>query len=90
MAAILNDDLVRALDAQGNAPLPMIHPVTGKTFFLVSGDCYERLRALFEDVKISIDEQRFHLQEAGRRAGWDESSMDAYDRYDELRSQAKP
>ena len=90
MAPILTNDLAHALDAQGNAPLRTVHPVTGKAFFLVSEDFYERMRPLFENVPMSLDEQRFHLSEAGRRAGWDEPAMDVYDDYDEQRSRKKP
>jgi hypothetical protein len=82
--------LVRALDAQGDVPLPTVHPTTGKIFFLVSADRYERLKPLIEDDPPGHDEQQFMLREAGRRAGWDEPPMDAYDQYDDHRSQATP
>lgn len=90
MAPLLSNDLAHALDVKGAAPLRTVHPVTGKAFFLVSEDFYERLRPLFENVPTSLDEQGFHLRETGRRAGWDEPAMDAYDNYDEQRSQSKP
>lgn len=89
MSAKLNDDLVSALAAQGNAPLKAVHPVTGKFYFLVSEERYERLKPLFEDDPLTLEEQRFQLREAGRRAGWDEPAMDAYDKYDEHRPQAQ-
>jgi hypothetical protein len=82
--------LVRALDAQGGDPLRTVHPVTGKVFFLVSEERYERLKPLFEHDPPTREEQQFLLREAGRRAGWDDSSMDVYDHYDEHRSQATP
>lgn len=88
MSPKLNDDLVSALDAQGNVPLKTVHPVTGKFYFLVSEERYERLKPLFEDDPLTLEEQRFQLRETGRRAGWDEPAMDAYDEYDQHRSQA--
>ena len=90
MALVLTNDLAHALDVQGDAPLRTVHPVTGKAFFLVSEDCYQRLRPMFENVPMSLDEQRFHLLEAGRRAGWDDAAMEAYDDYDVNRPQKKP
>lgn len=88
MSPILTDELVSALAAHGNAPLKTVHPVTGAVYFLVSEDRYERLKPLFEDDPLTHEEQRFQLREAGRRAGWDEAAMDAYDEYDEHRGQA--
>jgi hypothetical protein len=89
MSPILTDDLVSALEAHGNAPLKTVHPVTGKVYFLVSEERYERLKPLFEDDPLTLEEQRFQLREAGRRAGWDEPAMDAYDEYDQHRPQAQ-
>jgi hypothetical protein len=90
MSPKLTDDLVRALDAHGDVPLRTVHPATGRVYFLVSEQCYKRLKPLFESDPMTREEQQFLLGEAGRRAGWDEPSMDAYDRYDEHRDQAKP
>jgi hypothetical protein len=36
--------------------------------------------------RLSIDEQQRLLRDAGRRAGWDDSAMDDYDRYDQLKA----
>jgi hypothetical protein len=83
---MLTEDLARALDAQGDIPLQAVHPITGKVYFLVSADRYERIRPLLENEPVSHDEQQFMLREAGRRAGWDEPAMDAYDRYDDYQA----
>jgi hypothetical protein len=53
---------------------------------LVSQDQYDRLRPLFENEPFTLEEQRELLRAAGRRAGWDDAEMDAYDHYDEHRS----
>jgi len=86
MAIPLSDDFAKALDQQGDVPLQAVHPVTGKLFFLVSEEQYRRLKPLFEEEPLSVEEQRFQLQEMGKRAGWDEPAMDAYDRYDQHRT----
>lgn len=90
MTLTLTDELAQALDRQGNAPLPTVHPSTGKMFFLVSEEHYKRLKPLFEEDPLSLEEQRFHLEQMGARAGWNEPAMDAYDRYDEHRTQGQP
>lgn len=90
MTVTLTDDLAKALDQQGNVPLQAVHPTTGKVFFLVSEEHYQRLKPLFEENPLSLEEQRFQLQQLGKRAGWDDPAMDAYDRYDEQRTQGQP
>jgi hypothetical protein len=90
MTAKLSDDLARAIDAHGDVPVRTVHPVTGKAFLLVSEERFEQLRALFEAVPLSQDEKRHLLQQAGRRAGWEDPAMDAYDRYDEHNNRATP
>jgi hypothetical protein len=85
MALQLNDDIARALDRQGETPVQAIHPVTGKVFFLVSEEQYRRLKPLFEEEPLTAEEKLFQLHEAGKRAGWDDPAMDAYDHYDEHR-----
>ena len=47
MAIKLTNELARALDEQGEVPLQAIHPLTGKVFFLVSEDHYQRLKPPF-------------------------------------------
>jgi hypothetical protein len=86
MSVTLNDDLARAIDAQGDVPLRAIHPQTGKAFFLLSEEQYQRLKPLFEIDPLSREEQQILLRHAGRRAGWDDPEMEAYDHYDENRS----
>jgi hypothetical protein len=85
MVLQLNNDLAIAIDQQGETPVQAIHPVTGKVFFLVSEEQYRRLKPLFEAEPLTLGEQRLQLQQAGKRAGWDGPTMDAYDRYDDYR-----
>ena len=89
MTIKLNDDLAKALDQHGDVPLPAVHPATGKVFFLVSEERYRRLKPMFEEDPLGPEEQRFQLEQMGRRAQWDDPTMDAYDRYDEHRSRAQ-
>jgi hypothetical protein len=86
MSIPLNADVANALDQHGNVPLATVHPVTGKVFFVVSAEQFERLKPLFEDVPKSFEEQHFELEQLGKHAGWDDPNMDAYDKYDEHRT----
>jgi hypothetical protein len=89
MPPTLTDELVQALERQGNLPLRTIHPSTGRTFFLVSEEHFQRVRPLFGVDPITEKEQRFLLEQMGSRAGWDDPVMDAYNQYDEHRNQAQ-
>jgi hypothetical protein len=85
MAATLSDELQQAVERQGGRPVEVIHPGTQKVYMLVPREQFERLRPLLEDDRLSPAEQRRLLTDAGRRAGWDDPAMDAYDRYDQHR-----
>ena len=85
MAAKLTDELRRELEKHGDYPVEVIDPATQKVYFLIAREHYERLKPLFEDDPLSEAEQRELLRQAGRRAGWHDPEMDAYDRDDEHR-----
>jgi hypothetical protein len=85
MAAQLSDELRRELEKHGDHPVEVIDPGTQKVYFLIAREHFERLKPLFEDEPLSEEEQKELLRQAGRRAGWDDPAMDAYDRYDENR-----
>ncbi len=85
MTAKLSEELQQALEDQGGAPVKVVHPVTNQVYLLIAADQYDRLKPLFEHDPMTEQEQRFLLQQAGKRAGWDDPTMDAYDHYDEHR-----
>jgi hypothetical protein len=87
MQVTLSDELRRAVSERGDRPIEMIDPGTQRAYILITREQYDRLKPLFEDDPMTAEEQRHLLREAGRRAGWDDPEMDAYDRYDEARSQ---
>jgi hypothetical protein len=87
MAARLSDELRREIEQHGGHPVEVVDPRTNKVYFLIAREQYERLKPLLQDDPLSDQEQRELLRQAGRRAGWDDPEMDAYDRYDEHRSE---
>jgi hypothetical protein len=86
MAAQLSDELRRELEQHGDRPVEVVDAATQKVYLLIPREQYERLKPIFEDEPLSVLEQRELLRQAGRRAGWDDAEMDAYDHYDELRA----
>ena len=87
MTPKLTEELQQALEEQGGAPVKVVHPVTNEVYFLIAANQYDRLKPLFEHDPMTEQEQRFLLQQAGKRAGWDDPEMDAYDNYDAHRPQ---
>ena len=86
MTPILNDELQQALRHRGNGPVEIVDPRTNKVYLLIAREQYERIKPLFEEDPITPEEQLELLRQAGRRVGWDDPEMDAYDNYDGHRS----
>ena len=63
-------------------PARVSDPAHSATFVLVPTDVYGRFRSLFELDPITEKEKLFHLQQFGKRAGWDDPEMDIYDDLD--------
>jgi hypothetical protein len=85
MLAELTPEQAQALRDNGQRPTPVIDPATQERYVLIPQDRYDRLRSLLEDEPITRTEQERLLQDFGKRAGWNDSDMNGYDRYDELR-----
>ena len=59
-------------------PVRVNDPARSATFVLVRADVYERFRSLFEKDPVTERERMLHLQQFGKRAGWDDPEMDIY------------
>lgn len=75
----LTPELRKAVEEAGGQPIEIIDPETQRRYVLLRADVYERLNVLFEDGPLSKDERRRFLEQAGKRAGWDDPEMDIYD-----------
>jgi hypothetical protein len=80
----LTEDQRRALREGEGSPPVVVDPETQVSYVLVRKDLYDRLHGLLEE-DWPAEERLWLLAESGRRAGWDEPEMDAYDHYDESR-----
>jgi len=80
--SLLTPELRQAVDAAGEQPVPIIDPETNQRYVLLRAEVYERLQVLFDQGSPSEREQRFLLQEAGKRAGWGDPAMDIYNDLD--------
>lgn len=68
-----------------DSPVRITDPEETATFVLLSAEVYERFRSLFEVDPVTDEERRFQLEQFGKRAGWDDPSMDIYDDLDPRR-----
>jgi hypothetical protein len=72
---------------QGNeVPARVSDPAQSTTFVLLPSHVYERFKALFEEDPVTERERLFQLEQFGKRAGWDDPSMDVYDDLDPRRT----
>ena len=85
MQILLTSEQWAAVIEAGEQPPLVCDPGQATSFVLLRTEVYERYKGLFEDVPVTEDERRFQLAEFGRRAGWDDPAMDAYDELDPRR-----
>jgi hypothetical protein len=72
--------------AQGkDVPIMVCDPSHSANFVLVRAEIYERFKSLFEEDPVSEKERLFHLEQFGKRAGWDDPEMDVYNDLDPRR-----
>lgn len=79
MTTSLSPEILRAMEEAGEQPLEIIDPETRQHYMLMKGDVFDRLRIVLQGSRLSEEEQRFLLRQAGLRAGWDDPGMDIYD-----------
>jgi hypothetical protein len=69
--------------AQGqDVPVRVCDPSQSANFVLVRAEVYERFKSLFEEDPVTEQERLFHLEQFGKRAGWDDPEMDIYNDLD--------
>ena len=74
-------------DAQESpeTPVRVSDPSRHAEFVLVRAEVYERFKSLFEEDPLTEQERIAHLEQFGRRAGWDDPEMNVYDDLDPRR-----
>ena len=85
----LTDEQRQALQAQPDAPVPVIDEQTATLYVLVRADLYERMKALLEE-DFDLSDTYPAQMESAMRAGWADPEMDDYDHYDENRKKLCP
>lgn len=70
-------------EAEGKA-VRASDPETRQEYVILPVELFQRIKnLLFDDGDWTPDEQLRLLAESGKRAGWNDSTMDVYDNYDE-------
>jgi hypothetical protein len=79
MTTTLTPEIRKALVEAGEQPLEIFDAETHQRYMLLKADVFDRIHLLLQSGPMSIEEQRFLLEQAGRRAGWDDPEIDVYD-----------
>ena len=85
MAIQLTEEQWAGIADRGDAPVQVNDPTQKEAFVLIKAEVYERFKALFEGDPVTEQERLFHLEQFGKRAGWDDPEMDVYDDLDPRR-----
>ena len=87
MTPQLTTEIVSAIQAHPG-PLYVFGTDQKTEYVILASEQYRQMQALLEPARLSQDEQRELLRNAGLRAGWDDPEMDAYDDDDAHRGNA--
>jgi hypothetical protein len=79
MTMTISAEIRKAVEEAGEQPLEIIDPETQQRYMLLKADVFERLSMVLHGGVLSKEEQKYLLEQAGRRAGWDDPEMDIYD-----------
>ena len=82
MATQLTPQQHADLEQHGDKPMQILDPIDQKVYFLVAGEVFEKLKALFNDEAFDIRETYVEQSAVAGRSGWDDPEMDLYDNYD--------
>ncbi|MEP3479751.1 MAG: hypothetical protein ABJZ55_10925 [Fuerstiella sp.] len=78
MAAKLSPEIDQAIKAHGS-PLQVVSADEQTQYVIISNEQFNLYRSLFDQDGLSVQEQKAILARNGRKAGWDDPEMDAYD-----------
>ena len=85
-APLLTDEQRQALrDSNDRGPVTVVDPQTKVNYILVRADVYDRCRLLLRDEQFALDEAYPLMDDVGRREGWLDPEMEAYDQLDPRR-----
>lgn len=81
----LSEQQRQELLANPAGPVPVVDEQAGKTYYLISSEQYEAVRAFLNATEFDPREAYPQIAKTAAEAGWADPLMDDYDRYDELR-----
>jgi hypothetical protein len=76
----LTEPILKALDEQGDQPLPLVDPRTGVAYLLVRADLFERMEFKEDDSLDGIDVGAL-IAEALREDDENDPYLESYQRY---------
>ena len=76
----LSKEIQQAIKDSQEEPVRLVDPETDAEYVVVPVETFELMRkgVYYDDGPITEEERRYHLIQAGLRAGWDDPEMDVY------------
>jgi hypothetical protein len=84
MSLLLTDELRQALESPDGEPVRLVDEQTRRVYYVISSELFEAAQALLSTEPFDPREMYPLIARTAAAAGWDDPSMDDYDRYDEL------
>lgn len=77
MAPKLTDEQRSAVEQQGGRPIEVVDAATERTYYLISSDQFNQIRALLESEPFDVS-QTYAAQSAALSSIWNDPQLDAY------------
>ena len=84
--SVLSEQQRQELQSHEGAPIPVVDEVSQRVYYLIGSEEYDRIRALLVEEPFQPREIYPLIAKSAGEAGWNDPTMDDYDRYDEQRS----
>ncbi len=81
MATPLSNEQQQDLRQHGNQPVPVVDPDTNAVYFLVTGELFERFKALLTEEPFNVTET-YAAQDVALAKVWDDPALDIYNDFD--------
>jgi hypothetical protein len=79
MQKLIPPELQHEIDASQGQPIPLVHPMTRKVYFLVGEDVFARIQALYPDVDVQT---AYAAADETFADNWADPRMAEYDNYE--------
>lgn len=80
-------ELKQAIQQSHGVPVEVVDEDRNERYVPIRAEVYERLKNVFDNGPLTEEQKTQMLLDAGKRAGWDDPTMDVYNVLDPRRRQ---